>query len=253
MIEKNPVYQRPYGYSEVIVGNIQMSDITISYDILRDKYGIDFIIDEVTDVNFEQRSVHTAQGRKVIYDRLVVSPGIDFDYSRVPGMESLEAQAKILHGWDAGQQLLTLKQPNQVIGKDVPGMNVRSEIPMLEKVGFTHAAVFWPEEQREITIDNAHEVGRTLAITTCSKCHSLSETGMRPLRNYFGSNIDIARIQTYLHGALATGNTMYMPRIPLQEKELATLGRCHGQHCQNRRLGRHCFRRSAFVICTGYL
>ncbi len=112
---------------------------------------------------------------------------------------------------------------NQVIGKDVPGMGVRSEIPVLEKVGFTHATVFWPERQREITIDNAHEVGRTLALTACSNCHSLSETGMRPLRNYFGSNADIVRIQTYLHGALATGNTMYMPRIPLKENEAEAL------------------------------
>ncbi len=115
VIEKNPVYQRPYGSSEVIVGNITMSDITIGYDTLRDKYGINFIIDEVTNVDFDQRSVHTAQGSKITYDRLVVSPGIDFDYSRVPGMEGSEAQAKIVHGWDAGQQLLTLQQQLQTV------------------------------------------------------------------------------------------------------------------------------------------
>jgi len=112
---------------------------------------------------------------------------------------------------------------NQVIAKDVPGMTVKSEIPTLEKVGFTHASVFWPETQREITAENAHEVGRTLAITACSNCHSLSKTGIRPIAKYFGGTTDIAQIKTYLLGALATGNTMYMPKIPLQDKEAEAL------------------------------
>ncbi|MDD4966620.1 cytochrome c [Halothiobacillus sp.] len=112
---------------------------------------------------------------------------------------------------------------NQVIAKDVPGMTVKSEIPTLEKVGFTHASVFWPETQRDITVNNAHEVGRTLAIAACSNCHSLSTTGIRPIAGYFGGITDVSRIKTYLLGALATGNTMYMPKIPLQDKEAEAL------------------------------
>ncbi|HQS03782.1 MAG: cytochrome C [Halothiobacillus sp. 24-54-40] len=112
---------------------------------------------------------------------------------------------------------------NQVIGKDVPGMTIKSEIPTLEKVGFTHASVFWPETQREITPQNAAEVGRSLAIAACSNCHSLSPTGIRPIASYFGGMTDIPRIQNYLIGALSTGNTMYMPKIPLKEKEAEAL------------------------------
>lgn len=112
---------------------------------------------------------------------------------------------------------------NQVIAKEVPGMTVKSEIPTLQKVGFTHADVFWPETQRNITAENAREVGRTLAITACSNCHSLSKTGIRPIASYFGGITDVPRIKTYLLGALATGNTMYMPKIPLQDKEAEAL------------------------------
>lgn len=119
----------------------------------------------------------------------------------------------------AGQYLYS----NQVIGHDVPGMGVHSEIPRLEKVGFTGAHVFWPESQREISRDNAAEVGRSLAITACSNCHSLSSTGIRPLENYFPQKADIEGIKTYLLGALSTGNTMYMPRIPLKEDEAEAL------------------------------
>jgi hypothetical protein len=119
----------------------------------------------------------------------------------------------------AGQYIYS----NQVIGHDVPGMGVTSEIPTLEKVGFTQAHIFWPETQREINRDNAAEVGRTLAITACSNCHSLSDTGIRPLKNYFPKQADIEGIKTYLLGALATGNTMYMPQIPLKQDEAEAL------------------------------
>lgn len=119
----------------------------------------------------------------------------------------------------AGQYLYS----NQVIGHDVPGMGVESEIPTLQKVGFTHAGVFWPESQREITADNMVEVGRSLAITACSNCHSLSKTGIRPIGNYFPQKADIEGIKTYLLGALSTGNTMYMPQIPLKHDEAAAL------------------------------
>ncbi|WP_211238784.1 cytochrome c [Guyparkeria sp. SB14A] len=119
----------------------------------------------------------------------------------------------------AGQYLYS----NQVIGHDVPGMGVKSEIPTLEKVGFTHAHVFWPDSQKEITRENTMEVGRNLAITACSNCHSLSDTGIRPLKNYFPKQADVEGIRTYLLGALATGNTMYMPQIPLQDDEAEAL------------------------------
>ena len=121
--------------------------------------------------------------------------------------------------WVAGQYVYG----NQIIGRDVPGMNVKSEIPAIEEHGFTKTAVFWPESQREINYKNAHEVGRTLAITTCTNCHSLSETGIRPMVNYLGGIGDYERIKTYLLGALATGNTLYMPRIPLKDDEAEAL------------------------------
>jgi len=117
--------------------------------------------------------------------------------------------------WIAGQYLYS----NQVIGRDVPGMDVKSEIPLLEEKGFTRAHVFWPENQREINPHNAIHVGQSLTLTACANCHSLSETGMRPLVNYFGGISDIERIKTYLVGAIATGNTMYMPKVPLKDDE----------------------------------
>ncbi|WP_407275510.1 FCSD flavin-binding domain-containing protein [Halothiobacillus sp. DCM-1] len=110
IIERNRQYQRPYGSSEVIVGNVDMDAITISYDALQKKHGVQFVFDTVNGVDFATRTVSTEGGQKLVYDRLVVSPGISFDYSKVPGMESPEAQQLIPHGWNAGDQLLALKK-----------------------------------------------------------------------------------------------------------------------------------------------
>lgn len=118
IIERNRQYQRPYGSSEVIVGNIEMGDITISYDALQKKHGVNFVFDTVTGVDFAKRSVTTAGGQQLSYDRLVVSPGISFDYSKIPGMESAEAQAQVPHGWNAGEQLLALKKQLDAVPVD---------------------------------------------------------------------------------------------------------------------------------------
>ncbi|MDD3608647.1 MAG: cytochrome c [Halothiobacillaceae bacterium] len=129
------------------------------------------------------------------------------------------ARESIRKPYVAGQYIYS----NQVISRDVPGMGIKSEIPVLEEHGFLKTMAFLPDSQRTVTPQNAHEVGRSLAITACSNCHSLSETGIRPMKNYFGGNTDVAMIRSYLLGALATGNTLYMPKIPLKPDEAEAL------------------------------
>ncbi|MEW6765034.1 MAG: cytochrome c [Pseudomonadota bacterium] len=112
---------------------------------------------------------------------------------------------------------------NQVIARDVPGMGIKSEMPILEEHGWLKTHAFIPDELRTVTPQNAARVGEALAITMCSNCHSLSETGIRPMKNYLGGVTDIPAIKTYLLAALATGNTMYMPKIPMKDEEAEAL------------------------------
>ncbi len=129
------------------------------------------------------------------------------------------ARESIRKPWVAGQYVYS----NQVVGADVPGMGVKSEIPRIEAHGFLQTHVFVPQGQRQVTDANRVEVGRTLALATCSNCHSLSATGMRPLRNYFAGNHTESEIAEYLQAALAGGNTLYMPQIPLKDDEARAL------------------------------
>ncbi len=112
---------------------------------------------------------------------------------------------------------------NQVIARDVPGMGIKSEIPLLEEHGWLKTHAFMPDELRVVTPQNAARVGEALAVTMCSNCHSLSETGIRPMKNYLGGNTDIAAIKTYLLAALSTGNTIYMPKMPMKDEEAEAL------------------------------
>ena len=129
------------------------------------------------------------------------------------------ARESIRKPWVAGQYVYS----NQVIGRDVPGRGIQSEIPLIEERGFLQTLVFLPEALRQVTPDNAVEAGRVLALTTCSNCHSLSPTGMRPLRDYFPADVDQDAIVDYLHAGLASGNTLYMPQIPFTDDEAFAL------------------------------
>ncbi|MCW2313224.1 c-type cytochrome [Rhodoferax antarcticus] len=121
--------------------------------------------------------------------------------------------------WVAGQYLYS----NQVIGRDVPGMGIKSEIPNIEAHGFMKTMVFMPDKLRTISDSNRLEAGRVLALATCSNCHSLTNTGMRPLKNYFTASSTTLEIAEYLQAALSSGNTLYMPQIPLKDDEAMAL------------------------------
>lgn len=113
---------------------------------------------------------------------------------------------------------------NQVVGRDVPGLGIKSEIPTIEEHGFLNSLVFLPENLREITAENRVEVGQALALNACANCHSLTDTGIRPLANYFGEQQDEQAIANYLRASLSSGTTLYMPEIPLQQDEALALG-----------------------------
>jgi sulfite dehydrogenase len=87
-----------------------MEDITVSYDGLKNKWGVRIVQDEVVAVDAAKRSISLKAGGAMSYDRLVLSPGIDFMYDEIPGLKSAEAQSKILHAWKAGPQTVALRK-----------------------------------------------------------------------------------------------------------------------------------------------
>ena len=71
----------------VLGGNTQMSNITSGYEGLR-KRGINVVRDDAVAVDAAARQVRLASGTTLQYDRLIVSPGIDFIYDQIPGLQT---------------------------------------------------------------------------------------------------------------------------------------------------------------------
>jgi cytochrome bd-type quinol oxidase subunit 1 len=70
---------------------------------------------------------------------------------------------------------------NQIIGKDVPGKGVKSEVDAINQKGILQATPLVPDHLRTITNENKLEAGHLIALMECSSCHVLQPTGIRPL------------------------------------------------------------------------
>lgn len=95
--------------SNLVIGGLKdMAEITLSYDNLRTRWGVDVVTDEVVGIDVAKRELKLAGGKTVAYDRAVLSPGIDFMIDEVPGLEgNLE---RIPHAWKAGPQTVVLRK-----------------------------------------------------------------------------------------------------------------------------------------------
>lgn len=113
VIEKNPIYIRPYGSTEVLNGHVGMADLEVRYDTLRDRYGIEFVFDTVSGLDAGKREVLTAGRRRIGYDRLVVSPGIQLMYEAVAGYSERVARTAVPSGWIPGEQTALLARQLQ--------------------------------------------------------------------------------------------------------------------------------------------
>jgi sulfite dehydrogenase len=93
----------------VLAGFRSMEDIRQSYDGLR-RHGVQVVNDEVTAIDAARRRVQLARGGDLSYDRLVVSPGIDFEFGEVQGYEAAMRSGRVLHAWTAGAQTVELRR-----------------------------------------------------------------------------------------------------------------------------------------------
>ncbi|MBF6057606.1 MULTISPECIES: FAD-dependent oxidoreductase [Thiomicrorhabdus] len=110
LVEINSTYVSPILSNLVLNGQKSVSDLSFSYQTLGQKYNINIVHDRVTAVDKTTQTVSLAGGQSLVYDRLVLAPGIDFieiaglDYDKVP------------HAWKAGAQTDLLKSQIEAIG-----------------------------------------------------------------------------------------------------------------------------------------
>jgi len=94
----------------VIGGSKTLADITSSYEGLSRVHGVRIVKDSVSTIDADKRMVTLATGSQLAYDRLILSPGVDFMMETLPGLNRPGAQDQVLHAWKAGPQTVALRR-----------------------------------------------------------------------------------------------------------------------------------------------
>jgi NADPH-dependent 2,4-dienoyl-CoA reductase/sulfur reductase-like enzyme len=109
LVEEQEVYQTCF-HSNLFIGGFKTyEDITHRYDALARNHGITLARARATQIDRDKKEVVLSDGRRLPYDRLVVSPGIDLKYDSVPGW-SRDAEEAMPHGWKPGRQTQLIRQ-----------------------------------------------------------------------------------------------------------------------------------------------
>jgi NADPH-dependent 2,4-dienoyl-CoA reductase/sulfur reductase-like enzyme len=92
-------------FSNLVLAGLRTIDsITMGYDGLR-RHGVRIVHDTATAIEPGAKRVRLGEGY-LQYDRLIVSPGVDFQWEQVEGLA--QNQERILHAWKAGPQTVEL-------------------------------------------------------------------------------------------------------------------------------------------------
>jgi len=90
----------------VLAGLRSIDSLTMGYDGLR-KHGVRIIHETASAIEPDTKRVRLGEGY-LQYDRLMVSPGVDFQWEQVEGLA--QSQDTVLHAWKAGPQTVRLAQ-----------------------------------------------------------------------------------------------------------------------------------------------
>ncbi len=93
----------------VLGGSKTMADISVAYEGLN-KYGIKRIKGEATGFDPDKKTLTLADGTALPYDRLVLSPGVDFMIDALPGLATTDARTNVLAAWKAGPETAALRK-----------------------------------------------------------------------------------------------------------------------------------------------
>ena len=96
-------------FSNLYIGGFRtLSSIGHTYGTLATDYGINVVHDWAVGVDHDAKTVSLAGGGSLPYDRLILSPGIDFIDGSVPGWD-VSSQNAMPHAYKAGSQSELLK------------------------------------------------------------------------------------------------------------------------------------------------
>jgi NADPH-dependent 2,4-dienoyl-CoA reductase/sulfur reductase-like enzyme len=94
----------------VLGGSRRIEEVTVSYASLGRRWGVDVVRDTAVAVDAAKRTVRLAGGQTLAYDRLILSPGVEFIYDELNSLQTPEGASRVLHSWKAGPQTVALRR-----------------------------------------------------------------------------------------------------------------------------------------------
>jgi sulfide dehydrogenase [flavocytochrome c] flavoprotein subunit len=109
LVEREPAFVSCPISNLVLAGYAGMQDISRDHAGLR-RHGVQVVRDEAVAVDTAKKTVKLARGGDLGYERLIVSPGIDFNFGEVQGYSDAMQAGRVLHAWKAGAQTEALRR-----------------------------------------------------------------------------------------------------------------------------------------------
>jgi len=109
LIEPNKDYYTCFMSNEVLSGGHSIDSIKFGYDKLSSQYGIKMVYDSAIAIDANAKNVRLQSGTTIPYDRLIVSPGVDYRWDAIDGHDESLIE-KIPHAWKAGKQTVILRK-----------------------------------------------------------------------------------------------------------------------------------------------
>ncbi len=109
IVEPNVNYFTGFMSNEVLSGHRTMAQITFGYKQL-ESMGVKVVQDYATNIDADKKHVATKANGNIAFDRCIVSPGIDFKWDMIEGLDAKVAATKLPHAWVAGPQTIMLRK-----------------------------------------------------------------------------------------------------------------------------------------------
>ncbi|MCK5778378.1 MAG: FAD-dependent oxidoreductase [Rhodospirillales bacterium] len=101
------------GSNSVIAGHTELASIEVGYDAIK-AHGIGVAHDPAIGIDADKHIVTTRSGRRIGYDKLILSPGVALDYAAIEGI-SHDTADRVPHAWKAGPQTDLLRRQLQAM------------------------------------------------------------------------------------------------------------------------------------------
>lgn len=113
LVEQNPVFTACPFSNVVIADDRKIEAQQFDYKKIAAE-GINIAAQSAVKIDPQARTVGLADGKTLPYERLILSPGIDFRFEALPGYDEA-ATAKMPHAYKAGEQTLLLSRQLQAM------------------------------------------------------------------------------------------------------------------------------------------